>query len=809
MGAVTSCFAQERHVKRQVEAGDREGVLESVREFPGLLVQPCFSGKSTLLHVVCQFGQTAILTALLQLLDELVLCADSAPCMTVQLARQQQQLAGVVSMDKNTLDTAMSDELSITTQGTARKIHACTSGSSSGLRRGKKGKVPVASHGCAPDYSKLNSPLPSKQQMCNALNSKKQTPLIVAASRGHSDIVQILLQMGADLHITDTAAGCTALHYACMYGHLECARILILAATNVASTRASGPGIANNPARTSAPRIITLSRSQMTDNGITTTSASSLHRRSAPAAALQTVDSSAAGLINMPSQPGATALHFACDAGHVEIVKLLCAHGADINAAMRPERAGWMALHYGATPLHLAAEQGHLHVALTLLRHYHERCNTIPGMTDPRIAQDRAGLRPHQLAFLTHHFRVALVIRPGYPLRWLFDMPAPKSTLPTLAQLAATALRKQLCAEIDTMLEAQAQQAAAAAAAAPAHVSTPTLGAATRPSVCGVSGRLSGRLGAPGLAAAVTIGVGRTTRQNWVQDASGRAAGSSGTGPAGSGRRASLPEDTMFRDHASHTGPANPDNIREAAGLPLSISQRASLQQTGIQPTAPASPQSAQSLVPPLRLAGIHSAARLQDDSAPVTDIRTARGVELDLGIATDLPTAVGAVDSAGERPSSLARLVQNATSPDQPGSPACKLLAGSFQRMGLSRSLSAFHAPSSPHWLMEDMTEKSAVGGPGKVTRELQFEEEDMCDVCFEEGPRVRLRPCCHEVCLSCARKVCDTITSQPAVCPFCRGFIAGFKSGVSKASSMAMSQAFKPDPRMEVSQHASCIHD
>lgn len=60
-----------------------------------------------------------------------------------------------------------------------------------------------------------------------------RTPLMSAATRGHVEVVKILVGKGcASLHAQDEAKGSTALHLACAGGHLEVVEILCNAGAN-------------------------------------------------------------------------------------------------------------------------------------------------------------------------------------------------------------------------------------------------------------------------------------------------------------------------------------------------------------------------------------------------------------------------------------------------------------------------------------------------------------------------------------------------------------------------------------------------
>ena len=58
------------------------------------------------------------------------------------------------------------------------------------------------------------------------------TPLMEAASAGHTDIVRLLIAHGADVN-AQSSSGNTPLMYACAGGHEEVVRVLLEAGANV------------------------------------------------------------------------------------------------------------------------------------------------------------------------------------------------------------------------------------------------------------------------------------------------------------------------------------------------------------------------------------------------------------------------------------------------------------------------------------------------------------------------------------------------------------------------------------------------
>ncbi len=61
----------------------------------------------------------------------------------------------------------------------------------------------------------------------NELDANQDAPLVMAAYEGHTDIVKLLLEAGADVKAVDPSMKATALHAAAYAGRTEAARLLI------------------------------------------------------------------------------------------------------------------------------------------------------------------------------------------------------------------------------------------------------------------------------------------------------------------------------------------------------------------------------------------------------------------------------------------------------------------------------------------------------------------------------------------------------------------------------------------------------
>ncbi|GIL85812.1 hypothetical protein Vretifemale_14349 [Volvox reticuliferus] len=53
----------------------------------------------------------------------------------------------------------------------------------------------------------------------------------------------------------------------------------------------------------------------------------------------------------------------------------------------------------------------------------------------------------------------------------------------------------------------------------------------------------------------------------------------------------------------------------------------------------------------------------------------------------------------------------------------------------------------------------------------------EGTCGVCFDQPDVLSILRCGHRLCADCSRELCKLNTLKPALCPFCRGMIGGFK--------------------------------
>ncbi|PNH03247.1 hypothetical protein TSOC_010714 [Tetrabaena socialis] len=93
---------------------------------------------------------------------------------------------------------------------------------------------------------------------------------------------------------------------------------------------------------------------------------------------------------------------------------------------------------------------------------------------------------------------------------------------------------------------------------------------------------------------------------------------------------------------------------------------------------------------------------------------------------------------------------------------------------------------PAEPSWPAPPAASSAGAATPaqmaGHLLRALSSQAaseigENMCGVCFDQPDCLSITGCGHRLCADCSRELCTLNTFKPALCPFCRGYIGGFK--------------------------------
>ncbi|XP_048399026.1 ankyrin repeat and KH domain-containing protein 1 isoform X10 [Stegostoma tigrinum] len=175
------------------------------------------------------------------------------------------------------------------------------------------------------------------------------TPLMEAAQEGHLELVKYLLAAGANVHAT-TATGDTALTYACENGHTDVADVLLQAGADLEHESEGGRTPLMKAAR--AGHLCTVQF--LISKGFNFVF-------------------SGANVNRATANNDHTVVSLACAGGHLAVVELLLAHGADPTHRLKD----------GSTMLIEAAKGGHTNVVSYLLD-YPNNILPVPG---PDVAQ--------------------------------------------------------------------------------------------------------------------------------------------------------------------------------------------------------------------------------------------------------------------------------------------------------------------------------------------------------------------------------------------------------------------------------------
>ncbi|KAH9317151.1 hypothetical protein KI387_018920 [Taxus chinensis] len=195
------------------------------------------------------------------------------------------------------------------------------------------------------------------------------SPLHFAAAKGHSEIVSLLLEHGADVN-SRNYCGQTALMQACRYGHWEVVQTLLLFKGNV--TRAdylSGRTALHFAAVNGHTRCIRLVVADFVPSAPYNLSMcpSSGNKDEASPMKRQFDLNALSKFVNRAADGGITALHMAALNGHFDCVQLLLDLNANVSAVTFHYGTSMDLIGAGSTPLHYAACGGNIQCCQILL----------------------------------------------------------------------------------------------------------------------------------------------------------------------------------------------------------------------------------------------------------------------------------------------------------------------------------------------------------------------------------------------------------------------------------------------------------
>uniref|UniRef100_A0A4W6F239 Poly [ADP-ribose] polymerase n=1 Tax=Lates calcarifer TaxID=8187 RepID=A0A4W6F239_LATCA len=230
------------------------------------------------------------------------------------------------------------------------------------------------------DVSRVKRLVDSVNVNAKDMAGRKSTPLHFAAGFGRKDVVEHLLQTGANVHARDDG-GLIPLHNACSFGHAEVVSLLLCQGADpnardnwnytplheaaikgkidvciVLLQHGADPNIRNTDGKSALDLADPSAKAVLTGQSLSSFTCNYRSGNEEKLMALLTPLN-----VNCHASDGrkSTPLHLAAGYNRVRIVQLLLQHGADVHAKDKG----------GLVPLHNACSYGHFEVTELLLKH--------------------------------------------------------------------------------------------------------------------------------------------------------------------------------------------------------------------------------------------------------------------------------------------------------------------------------------------------------------------------------------------------------------------------------------------------------